>query len=306
MLRQITKSLFLLTFSVIACLISGCKKDEMSKPAFTLPEVKTVELFQIGRLFKCRGYILSDSCSPIIERGICYDTLPLPTINSFKNFSDIDFNLKDKDNPHNFTIKLKGLKDETTYYARAYALTKDGISYGEILKFKTEPLSKLMVGDDLDGGKVGYILKPGDKGYIEGENHGIIVAANDLDGIYIWGGYYYDYLGAGKLNTEIHFNPYVPKENAASVCNDLELNGYSDWYLPCRKEFELVLFNMELIGNFKEGLYWSSTHAEGSSNPFVDPVFGYSFYMIIKFSKFSIYDWIMDTNQCKVRPIRYF
>ena len=78
MLRQITKSSFLLTFLVIACLLSGCKKDEMSTPNFTLPEVKTVEIFQIGRLFKCRGQILSDSSSPIIERGICYDTFPFP------------------------------------------------------------------------------------------------------------------------------------------------------------------------------------------------------------------------------------
>jgi hypothetical protein len=307
MLRQITKSSFLLTFLVIACLLSGCKKDEMSTPNFTLPEVKTVEIFQIGRLFKCRGQILSDSSSPIIERGICYDTFPFPTTtNSFKKFSDIDFNLKDKDNTHFFTIKLKGLKDETTYYVRAYALTKDGISYGEVLKFKTEPLSKLMVGDDLDGGKVGYILKPGDKGYIEGENHGIIVAANDLDGKYIWGGYYYDYLGAGKLNTEIHFNPSVQKENAASICNDLELNGYSDWYLPCRTEYCLVLPNMEVIGNFKDGCYWSSTHTASSGNPFADPEFGYCFSLKIKLSHYSIYEWLGDEYKFWVRPIRYF
>lgn len=271
MIGQNKQALFLLTlFSEIylcVLLFSGCKKNEMSKPTFTLPEVKTVEIFQIGRLFKCRGHVLSDSSSPIIEKGICYDTLPLPTVNSFKNFSDIDFNLNDKDNPHYFTIKLKGLKDETTYYARAYALTKDGISYGDVLKFKTEPLSKLMVGDALNGGKVGYILKPGDKGYIEGELHGIIVADSDVDGRYIWGGYYYDYLGAGKLNTEIHSNSGGQKQNAASVCNDLELNYYTDWYLPCSKEFELVLANWEVIGNFQDGCYWSSTHTVYSGNP---------------------------------------
>jgi len=125
----------------------GCKKEEIiNSPILPLPQVKTLSVFQAGRLFKCRGSLVMDSIQTILEKGKCYDTLPFPTIKDSKNFSDIDFNVIDYCSPSCFSIKLKGLKDKTTYYVRAYAANERGTSYGEVIKFTTKSLSVLIVG----------------------------------------------------------------------------------------------------------------------------------------------------------------
>ncbi len=294
---------------LLACILFlwGCKKEEISKsPVLPLPQVKTISIFQAGRLFKCRGALVIDSNQTILEKGVCYDTLPFPTIKNSKNFSDIDYNTIDYWSPSYFSIKLKGLKDETTYYVRAYATNEWGTAYGEVIKFTTESKSTIVVGDDLGGGKVGYIFKNSDPGYKEGEVHGIIAAPNDLIERAAWGGDDFDYIGAGKVNTENHGGVIGANINAASICDDLVLNGYSDWYLPCKIEFDLVLKNMEAIGNFKEDIYWSSTHPPYSNNPFAEPRYGYSFYLFIKMHGYAFYDWQNSSYKFAIRPIRYF
>jgi len=49
---------------------------------------------------------------------------------------------------------------------------------------------------------------------------------------------------------------------AASICDDLVLNTYSDWYLPSIEELTLMYRNLHLqgLGNFSgSSVYWSST-----------------------------------------------
>lgn len=294
--------------TLVLIFFTGCKKEEevIGTFSFSLPEVKTISIIQVGRIVKVKGSAISDSSSPIIEKGICYDTIEFPTVENSRNFSDTDFNTTDRFFPGYFTIKLKSLKAGANYFVRAYATTKGGTAYGETFKLTTESLSNLVVGDNYGGGQLAYILKQGDPGFIDGEIHGIIVAPFDLPDRYVWGGSNLDFIGAGKLNTEIHSNPQGVNPNAASVCNDLILNGYSDWYLPCPKEFALVLKGMEVINNFEEATYWSSTWVP-QSNPFAEPIYPTRFMLNVKTSYFYIYDWVNDaSNKYKVRPIRYF
>jgi hypothetical protein len=46
---------------------------------------------------------------------------------------------------------------------------------------------------------------------------------------------------------------------AARLCNDLILNGYSDWYLPSKDELNRLLQNKNAIGGFAYGFYYSSS-----------------------------------------------
>jgi hypothetical protein len=48
---------------------------------------------------------------------------------------------------------------------------------------------------------------------------------------------------------------------AARICGDLNLNGYSDWYLPSKDELNKLYLNKAAIGGFSSGLYWSSSES---------------------------------------------
>ena len=72
---------------------------------------------------KVDAKVLLTSANPILERGVVYDTSPLPTINSMK-VMDNNFVVD------SFTVSLANLLQDTRYYVRAYAVTSAGVSYG--------------------------------------------------------------------------------------------------------------------------------------------------------------------------------
>jgi hypothetical protein len=68
-------------------------------------------------------------------------------------------------------------------------------------------------------------------------------------------------VGSGAINTALILASCTFRPNAASVCEDLVLNGYSDWYLPSLGELQLIynrLYNQGL-GGFGGLWSWSSS-----------------------------------------------
>ena len=122
------------------------------------------------------------------------------------------------------------------------------------------------------GGLIGYILQTGDPGYDANVLHGLIITAVDIATNTEWGcqgtfvGANNNAFGAGPANTTAIVNGCGTAATGAKVCNDLVLNGYSDWFLPSRDELNKIYLNRAIIGGFSHtGYYWSSSECNGSN-----------------------------------------
>ena len=68
-----------------------------------------------------------------------------------------------------------------------------------------------------------------------------------------------NYLGLVAAITEnIHYTDW---NSAKTACDELILNGYSDWHLPSKEELNSVYVNLKKVGvgGFEDYSYWSST-----------------------------------------------
>jgi hypothetical protein len=183
--------------------------------------------------------------SGVFERGIVWSSSPNPTIASNKSLAG--------KGGYGFTHSFGGLTSGSLYYVRAYARTSAGVYYSTERSFQI-----LGIGSNYAGGIVFDLDSSG--------QHGLVCAPSDL-GAYPWGCYGTDIpntstaVGTGATNTAYILAGCTQRPIAASVCADLVLNGYSDWYLPSRGELQLMYSRLHTqgLGGFVGIWYWSSS-----------------------------------------------
>ena len=76
------------------------------------------------------GDVTADNGASVTERGICWATSLNPTIADNKEASGTGTG--------SFSVTLSSLLEGTTYYVRAYAINKEGTSYGNEITFTTK------------------------------------------------------------------------------------------------------------------------------------------------------------------------
>jgi hypothetical protein len=70
----------------------------------------------------------------------------------------------------------------------------------------------------------------------------------------------------GKANTSAIISGCTSHPIAASICDSLTLNGYSDWYLPSINELNYLYAQKNIVGGFSTYRYWSSTEVNANSS----------------------------------------
>jgi uncharacterized protein (TIGR02145 family) len=148
-----------------------------------------------------------------------------------------------------------GLTEATAYTRYVWAYDICGNSAERVLTSST--LGYFYIGQSYGGGIIFYIDGTG--------GHGLIAAPND-QGSAEWGCYtivmgaYGTAIGTGQANTTAIVSycnePGIP----ARLCNDLVLNGYSDWFLPSVDEMHQLYLQKSVVGGFSDdNSYWSSS-----------------------------------------------
>jgi hypothetical protein len=181
------------------------------------------------------------------------------------------------------SAQIAGLIPQMLYQFRLRITNSSGTAYGESLSFK----AMYVVGETGLGGIVFYVDST--------LNHGLVCTLSN-QGIAQWGcpdteivGADGTAIGTGNQNTINIMNACSGNEIAASLCADLEMNGYSDWFLPSVDELALM---SAFVDDPSGGYYWSSSE-KSSTQAWCGPWGGF----------FNSYG---KTNYYKVRAVRAY
>jgi len=197
--------------------------------AATEPTVITTAIHNITQTTaQCGGEVTDDGGEDIKMRGICWSTVPNPTIADSYTDNGLGLGL--------FVGDLTGLDPGTTYYVRAYATNTIGTSYGEELSFDTQWPQSGVFNDPREGGHEYDWVRMGEQiwmadnlAYLPEVSSGISSATNPIY-------YVYEYYGTDVNDAKAsdNYKTYGALYNwpaAIDACPD-------GWHLPSDDEWK--------------------------------------------------------------------
>jgi hypothetical protein len=145
---------------------------------------------------------------------------------------------------------------------------------------KSSPAPEIRIGAQYGGGIIFYVNRTG--------KHGLIAAKSDMPG-------YSSALAALKDISEGFFN----WKDAVDSCEQLEINGHSDWFLPSKEQLNLIYLHKGAVGGFVHASsassnYWSSSESSDGSA------------WIMDFSHFGSQTLDNKESYNRVRAVRVF
>ena len=255
----------------------SCNKDGSPAPTPVKPKVVISFVDSVTETsVVIGGYISDTGYAPILDAGFYYatDTTRLITINTTSQIS-----IGPLRGGGGFRAKITGLTAGTWYSIASYAKNSSGFGLSSDslrwdYKFTTKKL--LAIGDTYGGGKVAYLMQPGDTTYNANVQHGLIASISDIGQGSPWSSaststtVVCNALGVNLLqgisNTDsiIKYNP-SPTTTAAAIAKAHRGGNYSDWYLPNKNELNKLYIGRISIGNFANNGYWSSSEYDASA-----------------------------------------
>ncbi|WP_116787696.1 hypothetical protein [Flavobacterium psychrotrophum] len=191
--------------------------------------------------------------------GFVYNTSPNPTINNNKRTTTVT-------GSDSFSISVKNLAPNTTYYARSVNYLDSGeYSYGNEIQFKTTgytgPASGYVVydkGKSTDGWRYMEIY-PQTLNYSAPNGAG----AQWGSSTYIPGTYME--IGTGQANSDIIAVNTSSANCAAKLCLNYTKNGYSDWFLGSAEEMHTITNALYDINIRIDGPMWTSSQSSATA-----------------------------------------
>lgn len=204
-----------------------------------------------------RGYINQGNSDSTIA-GFVYSTSQNPTINNTSIYTSIT-------GSDNYEIQISDLTHNTIYYFRAYTAVYENnnyqYQYGEQKQIKTTGYTGSA------GGHVAYDMGEDNEGWRYLEIHPISLYHSSTNGTgAAWGVSEFisglsDQFGTGPQNTQIIANSVSSSNCAAKLCNNLTLNGYSDWFLPSKDEALLIANSLKSANISNYNSFWTSSQS---------------------------------------------
>ena len=259
---------------------TGWSELQLTNTAGTVPTVNTYPVVSFGySSATVGGEVLLSGGSSVLAKGLCYSKLPNPNITDFNTSTDTGNGA--------MSYFINNLDSNSIYYVRAYAQNANGIAYGSQQTFTTKTV--LAVGDTFGGGIVAYLLDGDDVGYVNGEQHGIIISQFDYYGTAVpfgfcasnsYSGYPFiqsnpliidstktsNALLSGHRNTLAIMSACSYPYNIISLIDSYSVNGYSDWVVPSYHDLlygiipNRVKINLSLASNQQLSTsYWCSS-----------------------------------------------